>query len=242
GLGYYRRARALHSAAGTLVSEFGGEIPRTAKQLQTLPGVGRYTAAAIASIAFGEPDPVVDGNVERVITRVWARKFTNGGVWDVAGELLDRARPGDFNQAMMELGATVCLPGDPLCNGCPVNEWCASKGDFGECATEPRKQARVRYCLATRDGLVFLVRRPRKASLMPGMWELPEFGDQPGPSSNGAAGFKLRHAITVTDFYVEVLPGDPPNGTSGRWVPQSRVAALPLTGLTRKIFRHAGII
>ncbi len=242
GLGYYRRARALHAAAGKLVREFGGEIPPTAKQLQALPGVGRYTAAAIASIAFGESDPVVDGNVERVITRVWARKFTNDGVWDVAGKLLDRTRPGDFNQAMMELGAKVCLPRDPLCDGCPVNKWCASKGDFGECATEPRKRAKVRYCLATRDGSVFLVRRPRQASLMPGMWELPEIAEQPGLPSNGAAGFKLRHAITVTDFSVEVLPGDPPNGTSGRWVPQSRVAALPLTGLTRKIFRHAGII
>lgn len=241
GLGYYRRARALHAAAKKVVTELRGAIPCTAKELLTLPGIGRYTAAAIASIAFGEPEPVVDGNVERVITRLWARNL-NGAVWQVAGELLDRARPGDFNQSLMELGATVCLPGEPRCESCPVRRWCAARGQFGERVAEPRKRATLRFSLATRHGSVFLVRRPTKASLMAGMWELPEITDDSNIQLNGHGGFKLRHAITVTDFSVEVLPGDPPSSVSGKWVPQSRVAALPLTGLTRKIFRRAGII
>lgn len=242
GLGYYRRARALHAAAKKVVTDLGGAIPHTAKELQTLPGVGRYTAAAIASIAFGEPQPVVDGNVERVITRLWARNFENGATWDAAAELLDRARPGDFNQAMMELGATLCLPGQPRCASCPVRRWCLAQGQFGERAAEPRKRATLRYSLATRDGSVFLVRRPAGSSLMAGMWELPEIRADSEFRSNGHRGFKLRHAITVTDFSVEVLPGDPPTGAAGKWVRQSRVTALPLTGLTRKIFRRAGII
>ena len=242
GLGYYRRARALHAAAKKVVSELRGEIPRTAKELRALPGIGRYTSAAIASIAFGEPEPVVDGNVERVITRLWARSFENGATWDAAAEILDRARPGDFNQAMMELGATICVPGQPRCESCPVRLWCLARGQFGERVVERRKRATLRFTLATRDGSVFLVRRPVESSLMAGMWELPEVTADSKVQSNGHDGFKLRHAITVTDFSVEVLAGDPPKGASGKWVPQSRVAALPLTGLTRKIFRRAGII
>jgi A/G-specific adenine glycosylase len=242
GLGYYRRARALRAAARKVVGELGGEIPSSAKELQTLPGIGRYTSAAIASIAFGQPEPVVDGNVERVITRLWARNFENRATWDAAAELLDRARPGDFNQAMMELGATVCVPGQPLCEGCPVRRWCLARGQFGERVAEPRKRATLRFSLATRDGSVFLVRRPADSSLMAEMWELPEITADFKFQSNGHGGFKLRHAITVTDFSVEVLPGDPPVGAAGKWVLQSRVAALPLTGLTRKIFRRAGII
>ena len=242
GLGYYRRARALHDAARKVVTELGGRMPRTAKELQILPGIGRYTSAAIASIAFGEPQPVVDGNVERVITRLWARNLKNGAVWDAATELLDRARPGDFNQAMMELGAMVCVPGQPLCESCPVRRWCLAKGQFGSRVAEPRKRATLRLSLATRDGTVFLVRRPSDSSLMAGMWELPEVASDSKLHSNRHGGFKLRHAITITDFFVEVLPGDPPPGMAGKWVPRSRVAALPLTGLTRKIFRRAGII
>src|SRR5437660_2415476 len=110
GLGYYRRARMLHAAAKEIVKKHSGTFPRSAGDLRALPGIGRYTAAAIASIAFNEPAAVVDGNVERVLERVVGERLPEKALWLTAQELLSPFRPGDFNQAMMELGATVCLP------------------------------------------------------------------------------------------------------------------------------------
>src|SRR5271155_6009738 len=128
GLGYYRRARMLHAAAKLIVRQHGGEFPSREKQLRSLPGIGRYTAAAIASIAFGEPVAVVDGNVERVLDRMFGTSGNREGNWQRAEALLDRARPGDFNQAMMELGATICTPRAPQCLVCPLITWCATRG------------------------------------------------------------------------------------------------------------------
>jgi A/G-specific adenine glycosylase len=122
GLGYYRRARMLHAAAKKIVQEHGGKFPTSVEDLRALPGIGRYTAAAIASIAFEQPVAVVDGNVERVVQRVQGKNLAGEGLWRTAEELLDRRRPGDFNQAVMELGATVCLPREPPCLLCPVSD------------------------------------------------------------------------------------------------------------------------
>jgi A/G-specific adenine glycosylase len=180
GLGYYRRARMLHAAAKVVVRELGGKFPETAEELRELPGVGRYTAAAIASIAFGEPVAVVDGNVERVLQRFLGRRLAGEDFWRTAEALLDRERPGDFNQAMMELGATVCTPRAPACLTCPVMDLCATRGEMaGGAKTAPQKQREIHYALDYRgDGVhqreVFLVRRARDARLMAGMWELPE--------------------------------------------------------------------
>src|SRR5882724_4039696 len=115
GLGYYRRARMLHAAAKVIARERGGKFPQTAAEWRNLPGIGRYTSAAIASIAFGVAVAVVDGNVERVLARLQGKQLAGEAVWQAAGELLDRKRPGDFNQAMMELGATMCTPRSPSC-------------------------------------------------------------------------------------------------------------------------------
>src|SRR6202166_2218358 len=115
GLGYYRRARMLHAAAKVVVREKGGKFPATAKDLRALPGVGRYTAAAIASIAFGEPAAVVDGNVARGLCRLDGEERSGAGVGKRAQELLDRHHSGDWNQTMMELGATLCMPQNPRC-------------------------------------------------------------------------------------------------------------------------------
>src|SRR5690349_7913964 len=118
GLGYYRRARMMHAAAKKVVKELGGKFPATEAGLRELPGIGRYTAAAIASIAFGQQTAVVDGNVERVLQRLSGKAIPPEQIWSTANDVLDTKRPGDFNQAMMELGATVCMPRGPLCMLC----------------------------------------------------------------------------------------------------------------------------
>src|SRR5215471_3048121 len=125
GLGYYRRARALHAAARRV--QKNGSFPASAEELAQLPGIGRYTAAAVASIAFDEPVAVVDGNVERVLERLLGREDGKQAAWQRAETLLDRVRPGDSNQAMMELGATVCTPRAPQCLICPVNSFCVTR-------------------------------------------------------------------------------------------------------------------
>src|SRR6266498_1927159 len=122
GLGYYRRARNLHTTAKIIVRE--GKFPATAQDWMNLPGIGRYTAAAISSIAFNEPVAVLDGNVERVLRRLAGRAQSSAQSWRAAQSLLDRDRPDDFNQAMMELGATICVPGEPLCVECPIRKFC----------------------------------------------------------------------------------------------------------------------
>ncbi len=129
GLGYYRRARMMRQCAQQIMRDHHGDFPKTSKSLQTLPGIGRYTAAAIASIAFDEPVAVVDGNVERVLERINGRTLAMRDMWQQAQSLLLESRPGDFNQATMELGATVCTPRQPRCQACPVRKWCAAKGE-----------------------------------------------------------------------------------------------------------------
>jgi A/G-specific adenine glycosylase len=237
GLGYYRRARMMHRAARLIVKEHGGKIPACAAELQNLPGIGRYTAAAIASIAFREPVAVVDGNVARVLQRLEGRELAAESCWSEATALLSRARPGDFNQAMMELGATVCLPRQPKCLVCPVFEFCAARGELARPARPQRRQAQLHYSLTVRDTSVQLVRRPRSASLMPGMWELPEV--QP----NGhEVWLTLKHSITVTDYTVHVSRNACASLNKGQWIPASRLPKVPLTGLARKILRAAEII
>lgn len=236
GLGYYRRARALHEAAQEIVRS-GGAAPRTAEQWRKLPGIGRYTAAAIASIAHGERCAVVDGNVERVLRRVTADPDGPiSTIWETAEAWLSLKRPGDFNQAMMELGATVCLPASPRCDACPLYAWCATRAALPVKATAARRKRASAYALVLKRRSVYLKQRKANENLMPEMWELPEI------APNGQApAFTLRHAITVTDFRVSVVrSSDVQQG--GRWVKFDRLATLPLTGLARKILRRAGVI
>ena len=253
GLGYYHRARRMHQAAKVIARARSGRFPTTADEWRALPGIGRYTAAAIASIAFGEAVAVVDGNVERVIQRLvgtqvrpkagrtWGTE-TQGRevVWRQAELLLDRARPGDFNQAMMELGATVCTPRAPQCLLCPVNAFCESRGETQPNPQARRKRKTVSYALARRDSSVLLVRRAADASLMAGMWELPALdvslvnGDRPL--------LRVRHSITDTDYRVAVFTVTPDlllhAAKEARWLTRRQCERLPLTGLTRKILRQ----
>jgi A/G-specific adenine glycosylase len=280
GLGYYRRARNLHAAAKVISRE--KKFPQTAESLRTLPGVGRYTAAAIASIAFNEPVAVVDGNVERVLGRVLGngkyksdvipsrkaarnpsassgqallsagsahplaqRKRTQPDLWAEAQSLLDPARPSDFNQAMMELGATVCLPRQPQCPSCPIRKFCRTRGAGDSKPVRLRQQKKeIAYSLNRRADSILLTRRSADATLMPGMWELPEV-IAPNPAHEIL--FSLRHSITVTDFTVRVVarnrvPRAPSPAKDEQWIKISRLSTLPLTGLAKKILRTAKII
>jgi len=238
GLGYYRRARMLHATAKQIVK--AGKFPATAAELQALPGIGRYTAAAIASIAFDQPVAVVDGNVERVLRRLYGKQLVGESLWGTAQQMLSPGRPGDFNQAMMELGAAICLPRQPKCALCPVSEMCATRGDLPVSAPSIRQRKRsIQYALDRRNGSVFLVKRPATASLMPGMWELPEIT---ATGDGLETCITLRHSITVTDYAVRVVRCPPADGTVGRWVPKSRLSTLPLTGLARKILRATKVI
>ena len=225
GLGYYRRAHLLHRAAQFVQRELGGKLPRSAHALRTLPGVGEYTAAAIASIAFGEPIAVVDGNVERVLLRILGQAEDRSGK---ARARLTRAAqvlvpepakrkersnpPGDHNQAMMELGATLCLPRQPLCLECPVMNLCATRGEHATAARN-KPQSRVTAHLLTlrKRGTateVLLLRRPPDAPLMPKMLELPPL---PLEAVEGREPvLRLRHAITNTNYYVQIFAESAP--------------------------------
>lgn len=234
GLGYYRRARALYAAAKR-VAEKGG-FPADAASLQELPGVGRYTAAAVASIAYGEAVPVVDGNVKRVLERITGQRLSEQENWRIAGELLQPVRPGDFNQAIMELGAMICVPGEPRCQRCPVEALCAGRGVVAARKSVRRRKAVLRYIFAMKHGRVFLQQRPRNASLMAGMWELPELVAPPADMQPVA---ELSHSITITDYKVLVYAA---GGTcrDGKWIPLNRVERVALTGLAKKILRRVG--
>jgi len=240
GLGYYRRARMLHAAAKQIVREYDGELPKTAEDLRALPGIGRYTAAAIASIAFNQPVAVVDGNVERVLQRVHGINLAGEALWCAATEFLAARRPGDFNQAMMELGATICLAQQPQCLLCPVSKLCATRGKLRVAGKGTRQTKReIHYAFACRKDSIFLVQRSKSATLMPGMWEFPEITSSHGTTP---AWLTLRHSITVTDYRVRVVRDSPPTGVAGSWVRKSQLTALPLTGLARKILHAAKVI
>ena len=266
GLGYYRRARMLHKAAQFIVRELAGAIPGHSVALRTLPGIGEYTCAAIASIAFGESIAVVDGNVERVLLRVTGRPEDTSAagrafVRRQAAALVPHRRlaaeknaAGDHNQAMMELGATLCLPRAPLCLNCPVFDQCLTRGEH---RTQPRGRQTSRqaaFLLETRrrdnKAQVLLERRDNEASLMPGMFELPPL---PLDAVDGREPIlRMRHAITNTNYYVQVYAQTGMHDRALReavpaaaadlcWHPAARLGELPLTGLARKILKRVDL-
>jgi A/G-specific adenine glycosylase len=271
GLGYYRRARMLHQAARQITEKHAGCFPQNSEAWLVLPGIGRYTSAAIASIAFAEPVAVVDGNVERVLQRFIGINLTMPQIWQHAQALLAQSRPGDFNQAMMELGATVCVPREPRCPMCPVRNWCVTeRSSHGANSTVTTMERRASspgkrptsgkgrqvkkeiWCvLGQRDGHIRLLQRPRKAALMPGMWELPQSSEPPRRLPASAHWRTFRHSITVTDYTVHVVRNMPlrktllrgvPPAAKGKWIAMDRIQQIPITGLTRKILRAGGII
>jgi A/G-specific adenine glycosylase len=263
GLGYYRRARMLHKAAQFVATHHGGNLPASATELRTLPGIGAYTAAAIASIAHGEAIAVVDGNVERVLCRLagWDAAGRTGGaklkrkIDDLAGRLVDPAHSGDFNQGMMELGATVCLPRNPQCLVCPLTRQCVTQGEH-KTPARPRMVSReVAYALSVRTGRqagqasreVLLEQRPATQTVMPGMWELPALRETAVPEQE--LRMAVRHSIMHVNYYVRirtVFEDDerPMTVTGGerRWVALSEAASMALTGLARKVLTRAHLL
>ena len=265
GLGYYRRARMMHQAAQFVMRELEGMIPETALGLRAMPGVGVYTSAAVASIAYGEAIAVVDGNVERVVQRLqgWGTESRNGKAallretHRFANALLDPVRPGDFNQAMMELGATVCLPKNPLCLTCPLRPGCKTQGEHPTVKRAKMSSRDAGYALIVRLGdaggpgrgkgrEVLMNQRPAAESVMPGMWELPVLRSTEVPEEH--LRMSVRHAIMQVNYYVRVrtvfeedaeqltVPSE-----TRKWVRLREIGQLPLTGLARKILSRAGL-
>jgi A/G-specific adenine glycosylase len=268
GLGYYRRARHLHEAAGIVVREHAGRVPSEPRAFGALPGVGRYTVGAVLSIGFGAPLPVLDGNVARVLARLEARAWSVKSpadartLWALAGRLLDPGSPGDWNQALMELGATVCTPRTPRCGECPLRRHCRARA-LGRAQEFPppvprRTAVRVRRAVALveRGGRVLLVRR--SGALLDGLWEPPGVelrGGEPAARALAralvalgvrgalrATAARIRHTITHRSIEVQVWRCEPspplPRGSARlRWVARGErdVADVALSALARRV-------
>ncbi|MEM1012395.1 MAG: A/G-specific adenine glycosylase [Planctomycetota bacterium] len=232
GLGYYSRAKRLQAAAKAIVDDHGGRVPRDVATLLTLPGVGRYTAGAIASIAYGVAAPIVDGNVSRVLVRLDAvredptEKATIDRLWQRADELVQGERPGDFNSAMMELGATVCVPQNPRCLVCPVAEICrANELGLADDIPPPKKQKAVAverrkvYRVTDRSGRLLVEQRPAKGRWA-GLWQFPTRSIDDAPPIDaewqplGRVSHRLTHRQYEFDCYTSaVATPDTPPGT-----------------------------
>lgn len=269
GLGYYGRARNLHKAAKELVERFGGELPSTLDELKSLPGFGRYTAGAVASIAFGLEAPLVDGNVARVLSRLLliegapGDKAREAALWSAAGDLVVGARPGDLNQALMELGATVCLPSSPMCLLCPVQAGCGAlaAGRVDELPppkkAPPKKLLDLAVAVAHRDGCVLLARRP-DGGLFGGLWEMPCAPIEASGTSTlrkmlgkrpvvGPQMVILQRTLTHRRLRLHLHPVDmtpslrapPPQYVEWRWVPFAETHTLGMSSAMETAMREA---
>lgn len=208
GLGYYSRARHLHAASRMVMEKFGGQLPADPESLHSLPGVGPYTAGAIASIAFGLDVPALDGNIRRVYARLFdvAEPVTSPAgerlLWQLAAEHLPAGQAGDFNQALMDLGAMICLPKKPLCGLCPLADLCRAR----QAGTQEQRPVRLPKAVVPHQqraagvilvaGRVLLVRRPARG-LLGGMWEFPNGAVEDDPASGVAAALETGYRLRV---------------------------------------------
>jgi A/G-specific adenine glycosylase len=252
GLGYYMRARNLRRAADRILA--AGSFPRDYESIRALPGVGDYTAAAIGSIAFGLPHAVLDGNVLRVVARVEndaadiASARTRERFRAVAQQWLDPRHPAAFNQALMELGATVCLARNPLCLVCPLAELCRAREE-GTADELPVKLGRVEpvrladvLLLVHRRGRVLLRQREAAARRMAGFWELPTPAQLPGARIVEKIG-SFRHTITHHHYTFEVAKASASRRDSAfQWFEPHRIGSIPLSTTARKALALAGLI
>jgi len=264
GLGYYSRARNLHRASQIVSNHYHGAIPDQLKDLRTLPGIGRYTAGAILSIAFNKEAPVLDGNVKRVLSRLFAiadppgRGNTEARLWHLSESLLPKGHASSFNQGLMDLGATTCTPKEPRCSQCPLRDLCKGKAS-GEPERFPTKAIRKKIphieavsAVILKNRKVLLQQRPPEG-LLGGLWEFPNWKNE----DNRGLRFKLKNYIkkdmgmivedrgvigtfmqTFTHFKLtlHVFHCQYRNGKAkGKWVPIQKLHALPMSRIHRRI-------
>ncbi len=265
GLGYYRRARALHACARTVVAEHGGVLPSDVTLLLTLPGVGAYTAKAIAAIAFDQPVVPVDGNVMRVLSRLFRvenplPKATKE-LQDLALKFEPCPRPADTAQALMDLGATVCRPRDPDCLACPWSAACLAHAG-GVAAILPKREPRrpkpvrqgVAFLLTRPDGAILFRRRPAEG-LLGGLHELPSSPWEPAPIDRDAAlekapidaawhfhEGKVRHVFTHFVLELDLAEARVQHPPEGLWQPVGTFGELALPTVMKKLLRQAGCL
>ncbi|HLL32220.1 MAG TPA: A/G-specific adenine glycosylase [Allosphingosinicella sp.] len=244
GLGYYARARNLIACARKVAGELGGRFPDTEEGLRKLPGLGRYTAAAVAAIAFGRRAVVVDSNVERVVARLFAVEAglpaAREEIYRLAGSITPEREAGDFAQAMMDLGATICTPRSPGCGCCPLASLCAARAG-GIPQAYPRKAARaprpkregIAYWLE-HDGHVLLVRRPAKG-LLGGMLALPTDSEGAPADAEWREAGSVDHVFTHFELSMRLLCADARARPSGTWWPIERLSEAGLPTLFAKL-------
>jgi A/G-specific adenine glycosylase len=257
GLGYYRRAIHLKKAAREIVRRHGGKLPCEVRALRALPGIGEYTAGALMSIAFGARCPAFDGNARRVLSRIFAMR-DDSALRALAARLVPAARPGDFNQALMDLGATVCLARNPGCGVCPVASGCVARTSGVREAKRPKPPARrIDWPLALieRKGRI-LLRRRSEGGLLAGLWEIPGGERMPRETQRGslereldgldariaAAVGVVRHTITDRNIRAPVYRcalGASPQPPQWRWFAPEALDRLPLSSLSLKALRLA---
>ncbi len=270
GLGYYSRARNLYRAARYVMEHHAGKIPSEREQLETLPGIGRYTAGAIASIAFGKDEPALDANIRRVLARVFnvtAPASSPSGerqLWQHAEETLPPGRAGDYNQALMDLGSSICTPHAPACLICPINEYCEAF-QLGVQEQRPVLEAKpavphytVTAAVIHRNGEILIARRP-ESGLLGGLWEFPGGKLEPGESlpqglrreimeelgvsvAVGEPFGVYRHGythfkVTLHAFHCQVEAGEPQplHASEIRWVLPEAMNTFPMGKIDRQI-------
>ncbi len=273
GLGYYARARNLHRAAQRVLADYGGNLPADRAQLLSLPGIGPYTAGAILSIAFGQDEPVLDGNVRRVLCRLFnvqeppQRPTVQRHLWELARALLPPGQAGAFNQAIMDLGATVCTPRDPDCSRCPLADLCEAARlglQTQRPVPTPRRQIPhydVTAAVIWRDGQVLITQRPED-SMLGGLWEFPGGKREPQESLQDCLMREIReelqmeidvgdplppvkHAyshfrITLYPFHCRIRSGRPKaiGCADWRWVSIDQLGRFAFAAADRRIIAH----
>lgn len=265
GLGYYSRARNLHAAARQVVERHGGVFPRSFEDVLALPGIGRYTAGAICSFAFNDNVPVVDANISRVLARLMLiygdprSGFTHRELWRIAEVILPHGRARDWNLALFDIGASVCVPEAPRCPECPISPWCSARregrqSEFPQIAPKPPMEAQADVGLVIRDaeGRILLLQRP-PTGVWAGMWEVPRGTVQPGESLENAArriaaerlGVEvtlgeyitaIRHTVMRRSIALHAYEAKLQERiATGRWVTTEEAKALALPSPQRKL-------
>lgn len=257
GLGYYSRARNLHKCAQVIASDYGGEIPKEEKELIKLPGIGPYTAAAISAIAYDIPAPVVDGNIERILSRLYTLdtppKQVKNKLTAYMNTLVPKKRPGDFVQSLMDLGSSVCTPNNPICVTCPIQPYCQahSKNTVNKYPVKPEKKEKPTkhayvFLLFNNENKVLLEKRPTKG-LLGGMigfptskWSTTEPCIKDLKSSTGKnlviTQNKIKHTFTHFHLFLTIVTGETKKHPSGFYAHPNEYVEFAIPTLMKKVW------